>query len=89
VSLVQRVLQFLLALVIAVGSYAAFGWGGLGFFAGGIIVGIIFAAGELRRRVQLRVVPDDMPAKTMVEEELPAYPADQADKSRDRLGTRY
>lgn len=85
-SLVQRVLQFLLALVVAVGSYAAFGWGGLGFFAGGIVVGIIFATGEFRRRVQLRAVPDDMPAKTMVEEELPAYPAEE---KPDRLKTRY
>ena len=81
-SLVQRVLQFLVALVIAVGSYAAFGWGGLGFFAGGIVVGIIFAAGEFRRRVQLRAVPADMPAKTMVEEELPAYPAETSDRAK-------
>lgn len=84
-SLVQRVLQFLLALVVAVGSYAVFGWGGLGFFAGGIIVGIIFAAGEFQRRVRLRAVPDDTTAKTMVEEELPAYPADEV---RDRQKTR-
>jgi hypothetical protein len=85
VSLVQRVLQFLLALVIAVGSYAAFGWGGLGFFAGGIVVGIVFAAGELQRRVRLRAVPNDTTAKTMVEEELPTYPADDV---RDRQKTR-
>lgn len=84
-SLVQRVLQFLLALVIAVGSYAAFGWGGLGFFAGGIVVGIIFAAGEFQRRVRLRAVPDETPAKTMMEEELPAYPADElGDRLRSR-----
>lgn len=85
-SLVQRVLQFLLALVIAVGSYAVFGWGGLGFFAGGIVVGIIFAVGEYGRRVRLRAVPDDLPStKTVIEEELPAYPADEA---RDRQKTR-
>lgn len=84
-SLVERVLQFLLALVVAVGSYAAFGWGGLGFFAGGILVGIIFAAGEFRRRVRLRAIPaDDLPAaETVIEEELPPYPADEA-RNRQR-----
>ena len=74
---VTRFVQFLVALLAAVGSYAAFGWGGVGVFAAGIVVGFAFATGEQGRRVRLRALPDNLPARTVVEEELPAYPADR------------